>query len=80
MPIYTAKTYDGLIESVILARNIELAHAYWQGKGITACSVIEHNESDLEKHPTGILPIVTTRKVDASPFGAKSKQYLAITK
>lgn len=80
MPIYIAKTYDGLVESVILAKNVELAHAYWQGKGVVAHSVIERNEFDLEERFTGVLPIVTTKKVDASPFDKTSKQYLVITK
>ena len=80
MPIFVAKTHGGLAESVVLARNYELAQAYWQGKDVMAHSIEERNESDLEGHPTGVLPIVKTRKVNASPFGRSSEEYLVISK
>ena len=80
MPIFVARTYNNLIESVVLARNYELAQAYWQGLGIIAHSVTEHNESDLKNHPTGVLPLVKTMKQNASPFGKSSEEYLVIIK
>ena len=80
MPIFTAKTYDGLVESVVLAKSYALAQAYWQGSGIIPHSIDEKNESDLEGHPTGVLPIVKTRKINASPFGKKSEEHLIISK
>jgi len=61
MPIFIAKTYDGKVESVVLARSYELAQAYWQGKGIYAYSVDEKSEKNLEDHITGVLPIVKTK-------------------
>lgn len=79
MPIFTAKTYDGSIESVVLAKSYALAQAYWQGKGVMASSVDEKNETDLENHPTGVLPIVKTKEIYASRFGGNSKTYLVIS-
>jgi len=71
MPIFIAKTYEGKVESVVLAKSYELANAYWQGQGIVAHSITERNESDLEDHPTGVLPIVKTKLINKSPFGNK---------
>lgn len=80
MPIFIAKTYNGLVESVVLARNYELAQAYWQGLGVMANSVTEHDESELENHPTGVLPLVRTKKQNASPFGKSSEESIVIIK
>lgn len=79
MPLFIAKTYNGSIESVVLAKNYALAQAYWQGSGVVAHTVREISQADLENHPTGVLPIVKTRKVNASPFGRKSEEYLVIS-
>ena len=79
MPIFIAKTHTGSIESVVLAKSNALAQAFWQGQGIMAHSVVERNEADLEDHPTGVLPIVKTRKINASPFGGNPKDYLIIS-
>lgn len=62
MPIYVAKNYDGFVESVVLARNYELAYAYWQGLGVIPHSVDTLTNKDLEDHPTGVIPIVKTKK------------------
>lgn len=80
MPIFIAKTYDGLVESVVLAKNYELATAYWQGQGIFAHSVDQRADKDLDGHPTGVMPIVRTRKVRLSAFGRNEKDYLLIDK
>lgn len=80
MPIFIAKSYNGLVESVVLAKSYALAQAYWQGSSIVPHTVSERNESDLEGHPTGVLPIVKTRKINASPFGKKSEEHLIISK
>ena len=41
MPIFIAKTYEGKVESVVLAKTYELAQAYWQGKKIYAHTVVK---------------------------------------
>lgn len=61
MPIFVAKDYEGYTESVVLAENEKLAHAYWQGTDVTACSVDRFSEQALSNHPTGVLPIVKTK-------------------
>ena len=63
MPVYIATDYSGKTIDVVLSRNRELAHAYWHGKGIIPHSSREITENDLVGHPTGVLPIVTTREV-----------------
>jgi len=73
MPIYIAKTYDGYVESVVLARGYELAQAFWQGLGIYPHSVDIRNESDLKDHPTGVLPIVKTEKKIIRPYEISSR-------
>jgi hypothetical protein len=61
MPIFIAKQFNGDIESVILAKNYALANVYWQGKGVAAHSVEEINETQLQDHPTGVIPLVHTQ-------------------
>lgn len=79
MPIFVAKTYKGLTESIIMARNLELARVYWQGSGVIPHSIKEINEDDLRDHPTGVVPIVRTEKINASLFGEDPKEYLTIS-
>lgn len=61
MPIFIAYDFEGKVESVILAKNKELANVFWQGSEVTACSIMERHEEELYSHPTGVLPIVSTR-------------------
>ncbi|KKL04958.1 hypothetical protein LCGC14_2610870 [marine sediment metagenome] len=55
MPIFIAKTYDGKVESVVLAKNYEVAQAYWQGKDIYPHSVNTFTEDNLKNHPVSRL-------------------------
>ena len=73
MPIFIAKDYDGFIESVVLARSYELANAYWQGLGIYPHSTDTRIEQDLKEHPTGVLPIVKTKKKVIRPSDISSR-------
>ena len=61
MPVFIAKDQEGRVESAVLARNKELADAYWQGQGIFACSTRELNEDQLDEG-TGVIPIVKTKE------------------
>ncbi len=79
MPIFIAKTYDGKVESVVLAKSYELAQAYWQGKDIYAHSVDTFTEDDLKDHSTGVLPIVKTEIKRLSAFGQNEGEYLVIS-
>ena len=80
MPIFIAKTYDGKVESVVLAKNYGLAQAYWQGRDIFPHTVGSKEEKDLEDHPTGVIPIVKTEKLRASRFGRSEEEFLIILK
>lgn len=81
MPIFIAKTYDGKVESVILAKTADLAQAYWQGKGMYPHTIDIRTEEDLKDHITGVLPIVHTRKIDGYEIGrySNNKKYLVIS-
>ena len=79
MPIYIAKEFNGEVESIVLAKSIELANAYWQGKNIYAHSIDIKEEADLDDHPTGVLPIVSTVKKEFYVNG-KHRKYRLIPK
>lgn len=78
MPIFIAKTYEGKVESVVLAKNYELAQAYWQGQNVYAHSVTTFTEDNLKNHLTGVIPIVNTEAKQLSEFGSDAKKYLVI--
>lgn len=81
MPFFIAKTYEGKVESIVLAKNYELAQAYWQGKKIYAHSVDIKSEEDLKEHITGVLPILNTKEIDGYETGRhnKDKKYLVVS-
>ena len=79
MPLYIATDFDGKIENIVLALNQELANAYWQGKGIYAHHIDVRDETDLDEHPTGVLPIVSTIEKEFYIDG-KHRKYRLITK
>lgn len=62
MPLFIARDYDGNVESIVLAKNRELATAFWQGQKIYAHSVDEKTEELLNDHPSGVMPILYTKK------------------
>lgn len=70
MPVYVAKDYSGSVIGVVLAKNYELANAFWQGKGIIPHHVDSRTEDDLNNHPTGVLPIISTKEVHTHHFRA----------
>ena len=73
MPIFIARHYDGTPIDVVLTASKELANAYWQGKGIIPHSVDMRSDADLKDHPTGVLPIVSTREEQLTSFGGNSR-------
>lgn len=80
MPIFIAKHYDGTPVDVVLTATEQLAQAYWQGKGIIAHTVTVRSDADLTEHPTGVLPIISTREVEAKPFGLSSRTMHVVRK
>jgi hypothetical protein len=76
MPIFIAKEYNGTVMDVVLAKSYELASAYWHGKGVIAHSTTKLDESELENHPTGVLPIVSTKELQPYGFGTKTMRVI----
>ena len=58
--ICIARNYDGYIIDIVLARSLELANIYWQGKGVYPHRTDIREEYQLENHPTGVIPILST--------------------
>lgn len=69
MPVFVAKRYDGKTLDVVLSATVELANAYWHGKDIIPHTVRSISDQDLAGHPTGVLPIVSTREVSVKRVG-----------
>lgn len=80
MPIFIAKEYNGEIVDVILAKNTELAMAYWHGKNVFPHSTSELSELSLKDHPTGVIPIVTTELRPSYELDTPGKKYRLIKK
>jgi hypothetical protein len=73
MPVFIAKDYEGTPIDVILTANEKLANAYWHGKGIVPHSITIRSDADLQGHPTGVLPIVSTEEIEVRPNGLSSR-------
>jgi hypothetical protein len=78
MPIFIAREYGGKTRDIVLARSYDLANVYWQGKGIVPHDITTFTEVDLSGHPTGVVPILNTRKKTLSPFGKNSEEFIIV--
>ena len=61
MPVYVAYNYKGIPIDVVFAMNDQLATAYWHGKDVIPHNMRQLSDANLKDHPTGVLPIVTTK-------------------
>lgn len=80
--IFIAKDYNGKVISIVNAKSLELANAFWQGRG-----VIPHTVSDLEKdylpledHPTGVYELLKTkeREIKSSSYPYTNKTIIEV--
>jgi hypothetical protein len=81
--IFIAYDYDGYPISIVNARNKELANAYWQGADIVACSskCLEEDFESIDKHITGVYPILKTQEKNITSFGDHhGKKYIIVSK
>ena len=64
---YIAYDYNSKVISIVVATNIKLATAYWQGADIPVHSTkcVEEDFTKLEDHPTGVFPILKTEEKDS---------------
>ncbi len=60
--IFIAKNYDGYTISIVNARSIELANAYWQGADIVPHSItcLEKDFDNINTHITGVYSLLRT--------------------
>ena len=63
MIVFIARDYSDNILDVVVARSHELAIVYWQGKGIIPHHTSQITLEDFDNHPTGVLPVVTTKEI-----------------
>lgn len=79
MPVFISKNYNGKVENVVFSKSRELAVAYWHGKGIYPYSIQVVSDKNMEDHPTGVLPILSTEKKELQPkFGSSAQEYLVV--
>jgi len=64
--ISLATNYNGYTISIILAKSKELARVYWQGANIYPHKIRTITQQDMEKHPTGVFPILKTEETTTS--------------
>jgi hypothetical protein len=80
--IYIAYNYDGYMLDICMAVSEQMAVAYWQGKGVIPHSQRCIDATALANHPTGVLPILTTKEVDGYALQNRSREakYILVTK
>lgn len=70
--IYIAYDYNDKCISIVNAKSLELANAYWQGKG---CMPHRTKSLDdfisLDEHPTGVYDLVKIREFTGSEISQK---------
>lgn len=59
---FIAYNYDNYPISIVIATDIKLANAYWQGADVPVHShkCVEEDFIPLNEHPTGVFPILKT--------------------
>ena len=62
--VFIAYDPKGKPISVVCAKDLQLARAYWQGKGVVAFSeaCLEEDFTPIEEHSTGVFPLVETKE------------------
>ncbi len=79
--VYIAYNYSGKVVSIVNARSLELAHAYWQGKGVMLNNVKTLEDRGdfipLDEHPTGVYSILETEEKEIYIHG-KTRKYLLV--
>ncbi len=80
--IFIAVNHDGYIISIVNAKSLELANAYWQGANIIPNTVLNKKDfTPLDEHPTGVIPLLKTRIVKIrKDFGSGFTEIVAVDK
>lgn len=78
--IYIAKNYKGQVISIISASTISEAKAYWQGKGITPHTEDEFDQNiSRDNEDNGyVTPILETKQIELSKFGANPQTFIVV--
>lgn len=63
--IVIAYNYENKIISIVNSKSVELANAFWQGKGLVPFRIatLEKDFTPLEDHVTGIYEVLKTKTV-----------------
>jgi len=64
--IYVAFDYEGTVISIVNARSLDLANAFWQGRGVIPHSTknLLEDYTALKDHPTGVFPLFETEEIE----------------
>jgi hypothetical protein len=63
--VVIAYNYNGKVIAVVNAISVELAQAFWQGRGVVPhiIKTLKNDFTPLSEHPTGVYPIVETLEI-----------------
>ena len=66
--IFIAYDNNEFVLSIVNAKSKELAVAYWHGLGLLPYFIksLDKDFVSLDKHPTGVIPILKTKSVNVS--------------
>jgi hypothetical protein len=70
MPTFIAYNHNNYPISIVVAKNKDLANAYWHGANTVPHNFkcVEEDFTKLEDHPTGVFPILSTREKEVYEF------------
>lgn len=81
--IYIAYNYESQPISIVNARNLDLANAFWQGRGIIPYSIknLVKDFTSLSEHPTGVFPLFETEEISVGELSRdRDRKYLLVKK
>ena len=79
--IFIAYNYENIPISIVNAKSIEIAHAYWHGANITVHSSKSLDDFiPLEENFTGVYPILKTTEKSLSEFGQNPRKVIIVKK
>jgi len=78
MPLFIAKNYAGKVRDIIIAKNYDIAVAYWQGKELFPHKIDSYTGAELDTFPGGVFSLLRTKKMRLSPFGGNAEDFIIV--